>query len=73
MSHEEKLRWLREHPKETITCSDLAKLLGGNAYCYYVSAKEGKMDLPHVWAGKRLKIFKQPLYELLGGKKYENC
>ena len=67
MTREEKLVWLRSLPGETISPSDLALVAGGNAYSYNVAAKEGRLDLPHLWRGRNLRIWKEPVIRLIGG------
>jgi len=67
MTRDEKLDWLRSLPDETISPSQLAAVAGGNAYSYNVAAKEGKLDLPHLWRGRNLRIWKEPVIRLIGG------
>ena len=67
MTREEKLTWLRSLPGETISPSDLALVAGGNAYSYNIAAKEGRLDLPHLWRGRNLRIWKEPVIRLIGG------
>ena len=67
MSREEKLALLRALPEETISPKQLAMLVGGNAYSYNVAAKEGRLDLPHLWRGRNLRIWKEPVIRLIGG------
>lgn len=52
------------------TCSprQLAMVLGGQPYYYNLQAKDGKLDLPHFWRGRNLRIFTNPVIERLGGK-----
>lgn len=68
MTASEKIRWLRSLPGETISPQALAKVAGGNAYSYNVAAKEGKLDLPHLWRGRNLRIWKGPVIRLIGGE-----
>ena len=67
MTREEKLVWLRSLPGETISPSDLALVAGGNAYSYNIAAKEGRLELPHLWRGRNLRIWKEPVIRLIGG------
>ena len=67
MTRDEKLDWLRSLPDETISPSQLAAVAGGNPYSYNVSAKEGTLDLPHLWRGRNLRIWKEPVIRLIGG------
>ena len=68
MTHAEKLEYLVTLQGETISPSELAKVLGGRPFVYNVMAKDGSLKLPFIWRGRNLRIFKQPVLELLGGK-----
>ena len=68
MTREEKLSWLRSLPGETISPRQLAMVADGNAYSYNVAAKEGKLNLPHLWRGRNLRIWKEPVIRLIGGE-----
>ena len=59
MTREEKIAWLESLPSETISPSVLAAVAGGDPYSYNVAAKEGKLDIPHFWRGRNLRIWKQ--------------
>lgn len=67
MKSNEALAYLRALPGETISPQELAKVAGGNAYSYNLAAKEGKLDLPHLWRGRNLRIWKGPVIRLIGG------
>ena len=67
MKSNEALAYLRSLPGETISPAELARVAGGNAYSYNVAAKEGKLDLPHLWRGRNLRIWKGPVIRLIGG------
>ena len=67
MTSNEKVRWLMSLPSETISPRELAKVAGGDPYSYNVAAKEGKLDLPHLWRGRNLRIWKEPVIRLIGG------
>lgn len=67
MNSNEALAYLRSLPGETISPQELAKVAGGNAYSYNLAAKEGKLDLPHLWRGRNLRIWKGPVIRLIGG------
>jgi len=67
MTHEEKLEWLRSIPSETISPFQLAVVADGDSYSYNIAAKEGKLNLPHMWRGRNLRIWKQPVIDLLEG------
>ena len=72
MTREEKLKLLREIPGETISPKQLAAVAGGNPYLYNVAAKSGQLDLPHLWRGRNLRIWKEPVIRLIGGNDAEN-
>jgi hypothetical protein len=67
MTREEKIAWLHAIPTETISPKQLSIVDGGNPYSYNVAAKEGKLDLPHIWRGRNLRIWKDPVIKLIGG------
>ena len=68
MTREQKIKWLRSLPGETISPSQLAKVDGGDPYSYNIAAKEGKLNLPHIWRGRNLRIWKEPVIRLIGGR-----
>lgn len=65
MTHEERIAFLEDIPGETISPTVCAKILGGSAYAYNLTAREGKLHLPHIWRGRNLRILKTPLLKLL--------
>ena len=67
MTTAEKVEWLNSLETETISPSVLAVVAGGDPYSYNIAAKEGKLDLPHFWRGRNLRIWKQPVIKLIGG------
>jgi len=67
MTSEEKIAFLKGLPSETISPQVLAMVAGGDPYSYNIAAKEGKMDLPHFWRGRNLRIWKGPVIRLIGG------
>lgn len=67
MTTEEKVAFLRQLPSETISPSVMALVAGGDPYSYNLMAKEGKLDIPHFWRGRNLRIWKQPVIKLIGG------
>ena len=67
MTREEKIDWLRSLPSETISPQQLAVVDGGDPYSYNLAAKEGKLELPHLWRGRNLRIWKEPVIRLIGG------
>ena len=68
LSHTEKITFLTNIAEETISPTELATVLGGRPYLYNVSARDGSLTLPHIWRGRNLRIFKQPVLDLLNGK-----
>ena len=67
MTREEKLDWLRSLPGETISPAQLATVAGGDPYSYNIAAKVGELELPHLWRGRYLRIWKDPVIKLIGG------
>lgn len=67
MTTEEKVAFLKQLPSETISPSVMALVAGGDPYSYNLAAKEGKLDVPHFWRGRNLRIWKQPVIKLIGG------
>lgn len=65
MTHDERISYLKRLDKETISPTELARVIGGNPYVYNVAAKEGLLTLPYIWRGRNLRIFKEPLLRLL--------
>ena len=68
MTSEEKIAFLRGLPSETISPKVLALVAGGDPYGYNIMAREGKLDLPHFWRGRNLRIWKGPVIRLIGGE-----
>ena len=67
MNKDQKIAWLRSIHDETISPAQLAKVAGGTPYSYNVAAIEGKLNLPHLWRGRNLRIWKEPVIRLIGG------
>lgn len=67
MTREEKIEMLRKLPGETISPTQLAKVAGGDPYSYNLAARAGELDLPHLWRGRNLRIWKEPVIRLIGG------
>ena len=67
MNKDQKIAWLRSIPDETISPAQLEKVAGGTPYSYNVAAIEGKLNLPHLWRGRNLRIWKEPVIRLIGG------
>jgi hypothetical protein len=65
MTTEEKVAFLKQLPSETISPSVMALVAGGDPYSYNLMAKEGKLDVPHFWRGRNLRIWKQPVIKLI--------
>lgn len=68
MTREEKIAWLRGLKGETISPSQLAVVDGGKAYSYNLAARNGELNLPHMWRGRNLRIWKEPVIRLIGGE-----
>ena len=68
MTREEKIDWLQDLPGEMISPKQLAVVTGGRPYYYNHAAKEGKLNLPHEWHGRNLRIWKEPVIRLIGGR-----
>lgn len=68
MTRDEKLAWLRDLPGETISPKQMSMVDGGDPYSYNLAAKEGKLTLPHIWRGRNLRIWKEPVIRLIGGE-----
>ena len=69
MTGEEKVNWLRSLPSETISPRQLAMVDGGDPYSYNLAARDGRLNLPHMWRGRNLRIWKQPIIDLITGNK----
>ena len=67
MTKDEKIAMLRAIPGETISPAQLAKVAGGTPYAYNLAAKDGELDLPQMWRGRNLRIWKEPVIRLIGG------
>lgn len=65
MTTEEKVAFLKQLPSETISPSVMAMVAGGDPYSYNLAAKQGKLDIPHFWRGRNLRIWKQPVIKLI--------
>ena len=68
MTHDERIQYLRQCG-ETISPTQLAKIIGGQPYYYNLSAKDGTLRLPHIWRGRNLRIFTTPVIDMLEGGK----
>lgn len=73
MTHDERISLLQAQPGETISPTMLAKIIGGNPYAYNLQARKGTLNLPHVWRGRNLRIFKEPVLRLIGGEQPACC
>lgn len=67
MTTAEKIDFLKAIPGETISPQQLAQVAGGKPYSYNMAAINGKLDLPHIWRGRNLRIWKEPVIRLIGG------
>lgn len=68
MTTEEKIAFLKNLPSETISPKIMALVDGGDPYSYNLTAREGKLDLPHFWRGRNLRIWKSFVIDNLAGK-----
>ena len=69
MTRTEKIAWLMSLPQETISPSQLAMVDGGDPYSYNLAARDGRLTMPHLWRGRNLRIWKQPVIDLIVGNK----
>ena len=67
MTTEEKISFLKGLPSETISPKIMAKVVGGDPYSYNLAAKEGRLDIPHFWMGRNLRIWKRFVIKMIGG------
>ena len=67
MTTAEKIAWLKAIPGETISPHQLAAVAGGKAYSYNIQAQRGELNLPYLWRGRNLRIWKEPVIRLIGG------
>lgn len=67
MDHTEKVSYLENLKSETISPTQLAKVLGGRPFAYNQAAKNGNLALPHFFRGSNLRIFRQPVLDLIRG------
>jgi hypothetical protein len=51
----------------TCSPSQLAQVLGGRPYYYNVAAKNGTLEFDHMWRGRNLRIFTEPVIKKLLG------
>ena len=68
MTTDEKIAFLKGLKTETISPKILALIAGGDPYSYNIMAKEGKLDIPHFWRGRNLRLWKGPVIRLIGGQ-----
>ncbi len=68
MTHSQRIDFLKALPKETISPRELAIVFGGDPYAYNIEAKQGRLIFPHMWRGRNLRVFKQPVIDMLEGK-----
>ena len=69
MTHTERIDYLNNLDREKISPSELAMLIGGNPYLYNCMARDGSLTLPYIWRGRNLRIFRQPVLDLLKEQK----
>ena len=65
MTASEKVAFLENLPSETISPAVLALVAGGDPYSYNLAARDGKLDIPHFWRGRNLRIWKRPVIKLI--------
>ena len=65
MDHQERIALLEKERGETVSPRLAALVIGGDPYAYNLAAREGKLTLPHVWRGRNLRIFKEPLLRIV--------
>lgn len=65
MTTQEKIAFLKSLPSETISPSILAVVAGGDPYSYNLMARDGKLDIPHFWRGRNLRIWKGPVIKMI--------
>ena len=69
------LRELSELPREWLTSSEVAAVLGMDSFSVVVAARTGALPFPHLFSGNRLKVFKRPFLEKMGysGQETSGC
>lgn len=73
MTQSEKIQYLDSIESETISPTQLAKVFGGDPYTFNQMQKEGRLQFPHIMMGRNLRIFKEPIKQLLlGNQDYLN-
>ncbi len=60
------LEELKAWPEAYVTPAQASKLLGCDRYTLNVAAKAGRLSIPHVMVGNRLKLSKAALLEFCG-------
>lgn len=71
MTKAEKIRYINSVKGETLSPRQVSLLLGGNPYSYNLAAYKSQLTLPHFLRGSYLRIFKEPIKQiLLGNMKY---
>lgn len=65
MTSAEKVEFLKNIPSETISPKVLSLVVGGDPYSFNLAARDGKLDLPHFWAGSHLRIWKGPVIKFI--------
>ena len=68
VTSKEAIAFLNGIPSETISPKVLSVVAGGDPYSYNIMAKEGKLDIPHFWRGRNLRIWKGPVIRMIGGE-----
>lgn len=68
MTNTEAITMLEQMDATTISPRQLSEIIGGNPYSYNCAARDGRLDLPHIWRGRNLRIFVAPLLRMLKGE-----
>lgn len=59
-------------PKKTmLTPAEAGKMIGLSGVTVRTLIKEGKWEIPHIWSGRRLKIFAAPIEEIARTGEYK--
>lgn len=67
MDHNQRIAFLRDYPKETISPTVMAQVYGGDPYAYNIAAKKGELPFRYWWHGRNLRICKEDVIQALEG------
>lgn len=59
---------LRESAKPFFTAAEIAPILGSDPQAIRIAAREGKLGVPAICVGNRVKFPREPLLRLLDGR-----